>query len=65
VELKELFLFGSDSGGNGGRDDGGPQIGRGLYRLCTPPNEELVVNVRRAEGVKSETGIASKIGALR
>ena len=64
VELKELFLIGADDGGNSGRDDGGLEIGRGLRRLCTAPNEELIVDVRRAKGVKSETGIASKISAF-
>ena len=64
VEPEELLLIGTDSGGNSSLDDRGLKISCRIQRLCVAPNEKLVVNVRRAEGVEGETGIASKIGAF-
>ncbi len=65
VELKELFLICADCGRHCGRDDRCFQITRRLYGLCVAPNKELVVNVRRGEGVQRKTGIAPKIATLR
>jgi hypothetical protein len=64
VELKELFLISANCGWKGGGNDRRPQISPWLRGLCMAPNEELVVNVRGVEGVKSEAWIAPKVGAF-
>ena len=65
VELKELFLGGADSCGNGSRNDRTLQSSRWLRGFCATPNEELVINIRRTNGMKSETGIAPKVSSFR
>jgi hypothetical protein len=64
VELKELFLISANCGWNGGGNDRRLQIRHRLRGLCVTPNEELVVNLRGAEGVKSEARITPKVGAF-
>jgi hypothetical protein len=64
VELKELLLAGAHGGGKGGSNDRRLEIRHRLCRFRAAPNEELVVNVRRREGVQSETRIAPKIGTF-
>jgi hypothetical protein len=65
MEMKELLLIGADRRRNGGRDDCSFQISRRLRRLGMAPNEELVVNIRRREGVERKTGVAPKIRSFR
>ncbi len=61
VELKELFLVGAHGGGKGGRNNRRLEVSHRLCRFSAASNEELVVNVSGAQGVKSETGIAPEI----
>jgi hypothetical protein len=65
MELKEVLLVSADGGGQGGRDDGRPQVRGRLDAFGTTSDEELVIDVLRRERVKSEAWIASKIRTLR
>ena len=64
VELKKLFLMGADGCRASGSDDRRFQMSRRFRGVCESSNEELVINVSRAEGMKGEPRIASKIGGL-
>jgi hypothetical protein len=64
VELKELFLGGADCRRNGRQDYRRLEIMRRFRGLCAAPNQELVVNICRAEGMESEPRITPKIGAF-
>jgi hypothetical protein len=65
MQLKEVLLVGADRCGQGGRDDGRPQVRARLDAFGTTSDEELVIDLLRRERVKSEAWIASKIRTLR
>jgi hypothetical protein len=64
AELKELLLIGTDGRRHGSRNNRPLQIIRGLRWLCAAPDEELIVNIGRAESVESESWFAPKIATL-
>jgi hypothetical protein len=64
VKLEQLFIVPAHGRGESRGDDGALEVLARVNGFCPTAHEELVIDVRRREGMEGEARVPTKVGAL-